>query len=81
MIGFCTSHRQVVPDLLGTEEAVEQEDAARLAYLSISNVSRKLKLVAGHEVGLVGSIRYGARIGCGPKRRCEIVTVPDFFES
>ena len=25
--------------------------------------------------------RYGARIGCGPKRRCEIVLEPDFFES
>ena len=26
-------------------------------------------------------IRYGARIGRGPKRRCEIVIAPDFFES
>ena len=25
--------------------------------------------------------RYGARIGCGPKRRCETVCEPDFFES
>ena len=26
-------------------------------------------------------IRYGARIGRGPKRRCDTVTEPDFLES
>ena len=26
-------------------------------------------------------IRYGLWIGSGPKRRCEVVREPDFFES
>ena len=25
--------------------------------------------------------RYAERIGCGPKRRCDVVRDPDFFES
>ena len=30
---------------------------------------------------LAPDTRYGERIGSGPKRRCETVCDPDFFES
>ena len=30
---------------------------------------------------LAREIRYVERIGCGPKRKCDTVIEPDFFES
>jgi hypothetical protein len=50
-----------------------------------SAVARTSRLVRNENwwqaTNVARSIRYGARIGRGPKRRCEMVTEPDFFES
>ena len=71
--------RQLIPDVLGAERAVQQERAALAGSIEHLEALEEAELVAGDEIGLVDQI-WG-RIGSGPKRRCETVTEPDFFES
>ncbi len=52
-------HRQLVPDLIGPEQAVEQEDAAGLGIFEHLELLEEVELVAGHEVGLVGFDQVG----------------------
>ena len=49
------------------------------AYSSMSYFSRKPNWWQATKLAFL--IRYEERIGPGPKRRCEIVIAPDFFES
>ena len=69
-----------IPDLIGRPRAVEQQASRRRpprpstsACSSSPNWWQPTKPAC--------CTRYGARIGFGPKRRCETVCEPDFFES
>ena len=72
--------RQVVPDLVRAVRGVQQEHRARLRRTRARRTSRGSSNW-WQATKFARLIRYGERIGCGPKRRCEIVIAPDFFES
>ena len=40
-----------------------------------------LDIISAFATKLALRIKYVLFIGCGPKRRCETVIAPDFFES
>ena len=69
----------VVPDVARSEGAVEQEHRAVGRLVEHVDALDELKLMAGDE--RARCTRYVDRIGCGPKRRCDVVREPDFFES
>ena len=69
----------VLQTLSADENAVEQEDAAGFGVLEDVQPLQEGELVTGDEVGIVFNDQIRAGIGLGPKRRCEMVTEPDFF--
>ena len=71
--------RQRVPHLVRRQVGVEQQRRPRRGPVEHLGALEQPELVAADEVRL--EIRYGALIGSGPKRRCETVCEPDFFES
>ena len=59
--------------------AGQQEDGAVLGVGEHVVLLEEREVVAGHEVGLGAQV--GAADQLGPKRRCETVMAPAFFES
>jgi hypothetical protein len=71
--------RKPAPHAVGSKRRIQQECSARREVSQNVTCFEKKRLVAGNEVAFV--MRYVERIGRGPKRRCEMVIAPDFFES
>ena len=69
----------MVPDLFGPVGTVEQEGRPVAGHVEDIDAFEQVELVAGDEVGVGYEVRRVDRFG--PKRRCEAVMVPDFFES
>ncbi len=71
MICFWTSIGQFIPDFIGPEQAVQQEDAAGLGIFEHFELLEEVELVAGHKVGLVGldQIRGVDRFGAEAQMR------------
>ena len=58
---------------------IQQKDGAGLGGLENVDPLQETELVAGDEIRPRDQVVE--RIGSGPKRRCDVVTEPDFFES
>jgi hypothetical protein len=71
--------RQVLPQLVGRVRRVEQERAAVADVAEHVEAVEQPELVAGDEVGFLDQVGRADRLG--PKRRCDTVIEPDFFES
>ena len=69
--------RQMIPDLVRPERSVQQEHRAGRAYSRTSRFSRNWNWWQATK--FAERIRYGERIGRGPKRRWEMVMAPDFL--
>ena len=76
----CTLDRQVVPDLVGPYGLLSRNVAPAWPTSSTFVLLEQPELVAGDEVGVVDEIGASGSAR-GPKRRCDTVTEPDFFES
>ena len=72
--------RQLVPDRLGAVRRVQEERRA-LARAARARRSGRASSNWWQATKPARRTRYAERIGRGPKRRCETVTAPDFFES
>ena len=85
--------KQATPKAYGTRTVMESLPAATIPPCVTGRSSLDMTLNAAREAERAWSIpscpatnrawliRYGARMGLGPKRRCDMVTVPDFLES
>ncbi len=63
MICFCTAARQVIPDCVCIEGAVEQEGGAGFRVLEHVDALEERELVAGDEVGAADEIAGADRLG------------------
>src|SRR5262249_12746291 len=79
MICFCTSRGSLLQTLSGPYGLLRSTVLPLAAASSMSILNKKSNLCT--PMKFADLRRYGARIGLGPKRRCEIVYEPDFFES
>ena len=80
MIAVLHLARQLVPDRVGPVGAFSSNTAPGRGAGEHVVAVEEAELVAADEVRAAGS-GTASRIGRGPKRRCEMVTAPDFFES
>ena len=63
MISFCTSCGQVIPDFVGTVNAVQQEDAARGSIAQHIDALEEGELVAGHKLSAGDQVRRADGLG------------------